>query len=422
MASNALTLPSRANALSGPVPAHIAARMAARKASGQELMAARLGGGGGNSINRISLKGNRFNQIVDGETVAISPLAQLEVVILGLQPAVGRQFYEGAYDPNAEGVAPACFSHDGVRPSAASPKPQCGTCAGCPMNVKGSNTAGNSKAKGCSYVQRLAVMVPGDVTESVYALDIKALSLFGEDSKKDGYFNLKNYGQFITKQGVDMFEIYTTLHFDPRSSVPKLIFTPGDYLDEDSMAYALEKIDTEVPKIMKAFGEAVDAPAAEAPAPRQTSLSAAIQQNQATQVAPAAAAAPAPRQAAPAARAPAQAAAAPAARPVPQAAPAAPAKALRSGARPAPAQQAAPAPATEAIEGEVLDPLEAATTNAAQAAQARPRLGGARPPQPAAPAAAKPTLGRGRAVTPVQTPSQPMGDFDEDVMTALGQM
>jgi hypothetical protein len=399
MASNALTLPKRNAPAARPVPAHIAARIAERQAAGIKTSSGRLGGGGGDSINRISLLGNRFNQIVDGEKIAVSNAAQLDVVILGIQPSVGRQYFEGAYDPNAQKTAPVCYSHDGKKPAANVAKKQCTTCAACPMNEKGSATNGSSKGRACSFVQRLAVMVPGDETESVYALDAKAMSLFGEDTPKDGYYNLKNYGKFLEKQGVEPWETYTTIMFDPRSSVPKLLFVPGDWMDPDAMGIIMEKQETEVPKIMKAFGEDVDnAAAEEAPAPAQRTLQTAIDRNAATQAAPAAPARQAPRQA-PQAQAQAPVQQAPAA-PAQQA----PRTRLGSGARPAPA----PAPQEQVIEADPLDAAIDGATQAAAAAPARPRLGGARPPVQAA---AKPTLGGGRAVKPVQTPT--MADIDD---------
>lgn len=399
-------------------PAHIAARIAARQQAGIAVPV--LGTGRATGINRISLKGMRFRQVIDGEIVATSQSTSLDVVIVGVENAISRQYYDKPYNAD-EPAAPACWSRNGKTPDASAPSPQGTACALCPMNAKGSAIAGNGKAKACSSRQRIAVMVMGDDTGTVYALDAKGMTLFGKDYKKDGYLNLNNYGATLSKQGVTPWEMVTTLTFDPSADVPKLLFSVGDFLDEDELVAVMDKAESEEVKAMLNAVDSVDDEGDSAPAglaPRAPVAKAAARP-----------APQAPAQQAPVARqAPAQQA--PAARQV-----------VQPQAQQAPVQQApaaqqeaqAPAPRTRVGRAQAerdrgqstlpsaqVDALEAATQQAVQAVASRPRLGGGAQAQQAQQAPA----GRARLGGGVRTIAQPstMDEIDEDLEGSLGAM
>src|SRR5690606_40467735 len=89
----------------------------------------------------VSIRSGRFRVKYQGTEQVITgpdghPLSALEVFIVKASPAISKTFYERGYEEGSD-TPPDCFSHDGIAPDLAAPKPQCDVCARCPKNVFG---------------------------------------------------------------------------------------------------------------------------------------------------------------------------------------------------------------------------------------------------------------------------------------------
>ena len=80
-------------------------------------------GSGGSGNKRISIKGNVFRMIANGEEVATNEDRAMNVVVVRSAPGVSRTYYEGQYR-EGENASPVCWSADGRVPAAESPSPQ----------------------------------------------------------------------------------------------------------------------------------------------------------------------------------------------------------------------------------------------------------------------------------------------------------
>ena len=109
------------------------------------------GGGGGGK--RISIRGNMFRLVVNGEEVATREERSMPVVIVNVAPDVSRAYYDKAFVPGQK-ASPVCWSANGKTPDEKSSDPQSKTCANCPKNVKGSGS--NGKGAACKYDRLIA--------------------------------------------------------------------------------------------------------------------------------------------------------------------------------------------------------------------------------------------------------------------------
>jgi hypothetical protein len=204
------------------VPEHIAARIAAREASGQ-TSAVTEALAGFPSIPRISIRGSRY-RLVEGsaeETVG----TELDVVIVGVNPNTSKVFFEGEYDPDAGEVMPTCQSANGKVPDASVEFPVCDSCAQCPNNVLGSKiTAKGSKSKICGDVRYIAVVPAADPTK-VYSMNISVMAMKP----------LRVYSQSLANYGIIAEEVVTHLGFDDEASYPLVTFTRGEFLSEKAL-------------------------------------------------------------------------------------------------------------------------------------------------------------------------------------------
>lgn len=299
------------------------------------------GGLAGRQINRIALRNGKFRFLKAGVEIA-SVAGPLPVVIIAANPAVGRMYYEKAFDPNETGQRPDCYSRAGVTPEADSPKRQSNTCALCPQNAKGS--AKNGEGKACAYKKRTIVVSPTNIAGDAYALDAGSMSMFGDDKPSARLFNLKSYIEALKNNGLIIPAVVTQLSFDDDATVPKLHYTPIRVLTEaefrqvearltdDAVRDMLDDVD-----LKSEEGKPVNAPAITAPSVGQPAAPAAAQ--------------PVVQPTAPVATTPAKprgrpkaAETAPAAAPAPQTAPPAgfPPAAPTQTAQPAPQAPAAP--------------------------------------------------------------------------------
>ena len=114
------------------VPAHIAARIAARQQAGikSSITAALVK----DSLNipRISIRAGRYRLNEDGVETTVG--VTLDTIIVGANPRVSKVFYGKAFDATATDVRPDCWSNDGLKPDAMIEKPVHTSCQDCPHN------------------------------------------------------------------------------------------------------------------------------------------------------------------------------------------------------------------------------------------------------------------------------------------------
>ena len=205
-----------------------------------ETAKALTGGGTGQSIKRISIKGGVFRLVAGGKEIASIDDRHLDVIIVKAAPKVSRIFYAKSYD--ADNIAgPDCWSNDGEKPDASIKDPQAQTCMSCPQNVAGSGQ-GNSRA--CRYQQRLAVVLENNPTGDVLQLTLPATSIFGkeEGDKRP----LQAFARYLALQNppINPEQIVTRMRFDTKAESPKLYFQPVRWLEENEYETVLQQADS----------------------------------------------------------------------------------------------------------------------------------------------------------------------------------
>ena len=186
-----------------------------------------LMGGGGIGNRRISIKGNVFRMVVNGEEVATNEDRAMNVVIVAAAPGVSRTYYKGAY-VEGQKVSPVCWSADGTKPSAGAPDKQASMCAQCPQNIKGS---GQGDSRACRFAQQLAVVLDGDIEGDVYQLTLPSTSIFGKGEGTEK-LPLQAYVRLLATHNTPVTSVVTEMRFDSKSPVPKLTFRAVRYLEE----------------------------------------------------------------------------------------------------------------------------------------------------------------------------------------------
>ena len=192
------------------------------------------GSGGGSGMRRISLRGGRFRELVNGEQVNVNNSGSLNVVILDAAK-ISRAYYAGTYDPeNPSG--PTCWSADTQRPSPDVPdgQRQASACKDCPMNVRGS---GQGETRACRYSQRMAVALEGQY-DKVYQVNLAAMSVFGQ--AKDGKMPMQAYANYLKAHNAPPSAVVTEMYFDDNSDVPKLYFKAARPLEEEELQSVVE--------------------------------------------------------------------------------------------------------------------------------------------------------------------------------------
>lgn len=209
------------------VPAHIAARIAARQQSGTKSTVASAIVSDGPNIPRISIRAGRYRLVEDGVETTVG--VTLDTIIVGANPRVSKVFYGKAFDASASDVRPDCWSNDGLRPDVSVDKPVNAGCADCPHNVLGSKILpSGAKSKLCSDQRHLAVVPAADPTK-VYSLTVPV----------SGMKSLREYFKELGNYGVGPEEAITELGFDDSASYPKITFKQKGYVPEK----AIERVD-----------------------------------------------------------------------------------------------------------------------------------------------------------------------------------
>ena len=204
------------------IPAHLAARVGVPSALAQQVTA---GLSSGMTYPRISIKGARF-RIVEGDTETVLDTINLQVVIVGANPHLSKNWYAKAWTPDSDkNEAPDCFSLNGIYPDPESTMPQNDMCASCPQNAWGSKiTPQGQQIKACADQKRLAVVAADDPSGPVYLLQVTPAALKG----------LNQYQKELAVRGIPPEIVKTAVSFDTDASFPKLKFTFGGFLDADT--------------------------------------------------------------------------------------------------------------------------------------------------------------------------------------------
>lgn len=204
------------------VPAHIAARIAARQAAGNgksDAMKAILGDGGP-SFPKISIRAGRYRLVEDGVETPVG--ITLDAIIVGVNPRTSKVFYAKAYDQSADNVRPDCFSNDGIKADASVTAPVANGCANCPNNVLGSKILpSGAKSKLCNDQRHLAV-IPASDPSKVYGMTVPV----------SGMKALREYFKDLDNFGMNPEETITELGFDDTASYPKITFTRKGFVPE----------------------------------------------------------------------------------------------------------------------------------------------------------------------------------------------
>ena len=197
------------------------------------------GGSGGIKSHRISLRGGRFRELVNGEQVNVKSDGFINVVVINAAK-LSRTYYKGTYDAENPS-APTCWSPDTQTPSSDVPKDQmqASRCMDCPQNIKGS---GQGESRACRFSQRLAILLEGQM-DTVYQLQLPDTSIFGE--ARDGNMGMQAYAKYLKAHKTPSIAVVTQMSFDENSDTPKLFFKAVRPLNEDELNQAVAMKDSE---------------------------------------------------------------------------------------------------------------------------------------------------------------------------------
>ena len=207
------------------VPAHIAARIAARQQSGtKSTVASAIVGSDGVSFPRISIRAGRYRLSEDGVETTVG--VTLDTIIVGANPRVSKVFYAKAFDASAENVRPDCGSNDGIKPEANFVNPVHSNCGTCPNNELGSKILpSGAKSRLCADQRHLAVVAAADPSK-VYSLTVPVSGMTG----------LREYFKELTNYGIAPEESITELGFDDTASFPKITFKQKGFVSEKAIS------------------------------------------------------------------------------------------------------------------------------------------------------------------------------------------
>jgi hypothetical protein len=185
----------------------------------------------------LSIRGKVWRVVHQGESRPVTapgtnhPAPSIDVVLVAATPGLSKVYYQGAYVEGSDD-APACFSHDGVRPDSSIQGPQASSCALCPHNVWGSKITENGKqTKACADSKRLAILPAGH--ESLPE-DAKVAMLVNEMFGGPMLFrvpaasmsDLAGFDGAMGQMGFKLHAMVTRMSFDIDMAYPKIKFEP----------------------------------------------------------------------------------------------------------------------------------------------------------------------------------------------------
>jgi hypothetical protein len=219
------------------VPAHIAARIAARQQSGVKSSITAALVKDGVNIPRISIRAGRYRLNEDGVETVVG--VELDTIIVGSNPRVSKVFYGKQFDATASDVRPDCWSNDGLKADPSIEAPVHTSCADCPNNVLGSKILpSGAKSKLCSDQRHLAVVPAADPTK-VYSLTVPV----------SGMKALREYVKDLDNYGLGPEDVITQLGFDESASYPKITFKRKNFVPEKASERVVQLIGSEATQI-----------------------------------------------------------------------------------------------------------------------------------------------------------------------------
>ena len=194
---------------------------------GQQIAENSVGG-----YNRIATNTNgTFKRIVNGEQVGKAIRGEFNAIIVDMLEKPSREYYAGAYDPDAKGTMPDCFSHLGDKPDAKAKNRQAANCASCSMNIDGSGQ--NGKGKACRFKRKIALLLDGDTSGDVYQFNVPAKSLFGKGNGSTHPF--ESYCRFLVANNAAPDRVVTTIAYNLDAESMELTFTPDRFITEEEL-------------------------------------------------------------------------------------------------------------------------------------------------------------------------------------------
>lgn len=195
-------------------------------------------------IDALSFRGKVWRVILDGNETIVQksdgePATAVAGVILDYNKNRSRAYFAGAYVEGQTSM-PDCWSPDGVKPDPKVKEPQSEACATCPMSMKGSKVVDGKEMTACSQFKR-AVFVP--ITNTKHPpllLKLPATSIWDKDAEEfaaKGFYAFDQYLDMLKRRGVNhTAAVVTKIKFDPRTSYPKLLFGPLDWVPAAAVA------------------------------------------------------------------------------------------------------------------------------------------------------------------------------------------
>jgi len=200
----------------------------------------------------VSIAGNKFtlvdaaNNVLNGAWFDQQIGVYIDACIIDVNNVKSRVYFAGAFDSNAEGMRPDCFSDNGIGPSISASSPQGATCQpdperkgfGCFWSVWGSKINQNGKkVPACSEKQKIALLIPASGYNTVFLLAVPPNS----------HGPLREYVEHCKAHGVNMANLLTRIWFAP-GEVGTLLFKGISYIDQPTavmrqQAYAEKKTD-----------------------------------------------------------------------------------------------------------------------------------------------------------------------------------
>ena len=198
-----------------------------------------LSGGVYETRRRISLRGGKFREIINGEQTKVNKNDSMNVIIIDAAP-ISRSYYASAYD-SENPAPPTCWSPDGKQPApeVAEGDLQSRDCTTCPQNVRGS---GQGETRACRYHQRIAVVIEGEL-DNVYQLHLAATSVFGD--AVNGNTPMQAYARYLKAHNQMAIGIVTEISFDENNATPKLFFKAVRPLTEEELTKVIALRDSD---------------------------------------------------------------------------------------------------------------------------------------------------------------------------------
>lgn len=185
----------------------------------------------------MSIRGKVWRVQHQGESRPVTspgtqhPAPFIDVVLVDATPGLSKVYYSGAYVEGSD-EAPACFSHDGVKPDSSVQSPQASACALCPHNVWGSKVTENGKqTKACADSKRVAILPAAheslDAAAKLTVLQNEALG--GPMLLRIPAATMSDLATFDAQMGQMGFKLHamvTRMSFDIETAYPKIKFEP----------------------------------------------------------------------------------------------------------------------------------------------------------------------------------------------------